>query len=93
MKAFINKGGDGNFVGVRLPETAKYIGTKVTVTRSDDSQLSDFYVIGEGLSSDQTSTLTFGLGDMTSIKKIELFLPNGTTQSLSNLDINKVHRI
>ncbi len=93
VRAFINKGGSANYVGVRLPETAEYLGSKVTVTKMDGGQLSDFYIIGEGLASDQTSTLTFGLGSDESIKSITLHLPNGQTRNLSDVSINRVHRI
>ena len=60
--AFINKGGDADFIGFRFQENAKNVGAMVTLTLSDGSLLSDAYVLGEGLSADQTSTLTYGLG-------------------------------
>ncbi len=92
-QAYINKGGDANYIAFRFPEIAKYAGTKVTVTRNDGSILSDVYVIGEGLVSDQTSTLTFGLGSDIAIKSVVLNLPNGEVKTMSTYTINKINRI
>ena len=92
-QAHINKGGDANFIAFRFPETAKYAGTKVTVTKNDGSILSDVYVIGEGLVSDQTATLTFGLGKDSSIKSVNFSLPNGSQEAYGNYKVNQVNRI
>ncbi len=92
-KAHINEGGDANYIAFRFPETSKYIGSKVTVTKNDGSILSDVYVIGEGLVSDQTSTLTFGLGSDSTIKSVDINLPSGTKESLTNFKVNQVNQI
>jgi hypothetical protein len=92
-QAHINKGGDANFIAFRMPETAAYAGTKVTITKNDGSILSDVYVIGEGLVSDQTATLTFGLGTDSSIKAVDLKLPNGTSKSISDFKVNQLNLI
>ena len=89
----INEGGNANYIAFRFPETAKYAGSKITITKNDNSILSDVYVIGEGLVSDQTSTVTFGLGSDTTIKEISLNLPDGTTEVLTNYKVNHVNRI
>ena len=93
VKALINKGGDANYIAIRFPENAKYVGAHVTVTTMDGNLLSDVYVIGEGLSSDQTSTLTFGLGSTKSVQSLEIRLMDGTTSMMENPDINIVHRL
>ncbi len=93
VKASINIGGDANYVAVRLPENAKYAGARITVNKMDGSLLSDAYVIGEGLASDQTATVTFGLGVDTSVKSIDIRLPDGTSVTLNNPEINKMHRL
>jgi len=92
-QAHINKGGDANYIAFRFPETAKYAGSKITVTKIDGSILSDVYVIGEGLVSDQTATLTFGLGESKEIKAVEMRLPDGTTQNVMDYKVNQVNRI
>lgn len=90
-QAHINKGGDANYIAFRFPETAMYAGAKITITKNDGSILSDVYVIGEGLVSDQTATLTFGLGQSTDIKSIELNLPNGTQKTISEYELNQLN--
>jgi len=92
-QAHINQGGNANFVAFRFPETAEYAGAKVTVTKTDGSILSDVYVIGEGLASDQTSTVTFGLGADSTVKSATLALPNGTTKDLTNCKINQINQL
>jgi len=92
-KAHINKGGNANYIAFRFPETAKYAGAKIVVTKNDGSILSDAYVIGEGLVSDQTATLTFGLGTESTLKSVELSLPNGTKEALTNYKVNQVNKI
>ena len=92
-QAHINEGGEANYIAFRMPETAAYVGTKVTITKSDDSILSDVYIIGEGLVSDQTATLTFGLGADTNIKSVLLNLPNGTSKTITDFKINQVNNL
>ena len=92
-KAHINIGGSANFVSFRMPETAAYLGAKILVTKKDGSKLSDVYVIGEGLCSDQTATLTFGLGNDPSIESINLYLPNGTSRAITDYQVNQINRI
>ena len=90
FRVLLNKGGDANFIAVRLPETAKYVGSTITVTKMDGTTLTDAYIIGEGLGSDQTSTVTFGLGLDPKVSAISIALPDGTTKNISNPTINTV---
>ena len=62
-KAFINNGGDANYLKVQLPDTIASIGAKITVTRSDGQMIYRDFVSGEGLCSDQSHIQIFGLGD------------------------------
>lgn len=92
-QAHINTGGDANFIAFRLPETAKFAGSKITITKTDGSILSDVYVIGEGLASDQTATLTFGLGTDTEIKSARIRFGNGSEEPINNAVVNKVNAL
>lgn len=60
-KVFMNKGGDSNFLKVKLPDTIGSIAAKITVTLSDGSILRRDFVSGEGLCSDQSHVQIFGL--------------------------------
>ncbi len=92
-KAYINSGGESNFIAFRFKETAENIGSKIILTLKDGKTLSDDYVIGEGLASDQTSTLTFGLGLDSEIKNILWRKPTGQTETLSDFNLNQVNLI
>jgi len=90
-QAHINQGGDANYISFRFVENAKNIGAKVVITKNDGSLLSDVYVIGEGLASDQTSTVTFGLAKEKSIKSAQIVFGDGSKQTIENPEVNKVH--
>ena len=92
-KAFINNGGKNHFIAVRFPENSDYIGSKVTVTLDDQRILSEVYVVGEGLGSDQTATLTFGLGNEKTIKNIKIKFPSGKEKILEKPIIDQVNLI
>ncbi len=93
VTAYMNKGGEAHYIGIQLPENADYAGTAVKVTTADDKTLSDVYAVGEGLGSDQTAVLTFGLGTAKSVKSVTLKFPSGEEKVLENPAINKVHLI
>jgi len=87
VKAFINKGGNKSFVKVRMADKANLIGAKVTVTTEKGSQ-TNFNTIGEGLCSDQSNTLIFGLADAKTIKSITVTDSNGKIQTIENSQLN-----
>jgi hypothetical protein len=62
-RAFLSQGPSNNYLKVKLPDTVASIGATVTVTRSDGSKLFKPFISGEGLNSDQSHNLIFGLGD------------------------------
>jgi hypothetical protein len=61
---FLSKPGKGNYLKVSLPDNVSSIAATVTVTLSDGSVLSRPYVSGEGLCSDSSRIIVFGLGDV-----------------------------
>lgn len=75
QNAFLSQGGNQGYLKIRLPNTVESIGTVVTVTLADGSTLVQTFVVGEGLLSDQSHVLIFGLGDQ-----------QATTISASSLD-------
>jgi len=92
-RAIINSGGSANHIAFKFAENAKNLGAKVTVTKNDGSILSDVYVIGEGLASDQTSTVTFGLGGEESVKSAVIVFGDGSQKSIDSPAINTVHNL
>jgi len=65
QQVFMSKGGDQGYLKVKLANTVESIGSQVSVTLDDGSTLVQYFVVGEGLCSDQSHVLTFGLGDKT----------------------------
>ena len=92
-QAFINQGGENHYLSIKFPETSAYAGTAVQVITSDNKKVSGVYVIGEGLSSDQTNIVTLGLGATTSVKSLTIRYPSGETKTIGNPEIDKVHLI
>ena len=93
IKAILNEGGEANYIAVRLAENAKNIGARIVLTQVDGTILSDAYVIGEGLASDQTSTVTFGLGKATAVQSIDIHFSDGSVQTIESPEINTTHRL
>ncbi|MEH6636948.1 MAG: VCBS repeat-containing protein [Halioglobus sp.] len=60
-KAYINNGGDANYLKVQLPDTIASIAAKIRVQRSDGEVIYRDFVSGEGLCSDQSHIQIFGL--------------------------------
>ena len=60
---FTSKGGDAGFLKVKLPNHVSSIAAIVEVTLADGSMLTKPFVSGEGLCSDPSHILVFGLGD------------------------------
>ncbi len=60
--AFISEGGDAGYLKVKLPNRVSSIAANVRVTLNNGSSLTKQFVSGEGLCSDPSHMLTFGLG-------------------------------
>jgi hypothetical protein len=60
-KSFINNGGKANYLKVKMPDTNEAVGAKVIVSFSDNTTLTNWNIVGEGLSSDQSNILQFAI--------------------------------
>ncbi len=81
-QAFLSKGGDAGFLKVTLPNRVSSIAATVEVTLSDGSMLTKPFVSGEGLCSDPSHILVFGLGDQRANNVAVTFI-DGNEQVLS----------
>lgn len=63
QNVFLSEGGDQGYLKIELPNTIESVGTVVSVTLNDGSTLVQTFVVGEGLLSDQSHRLIFGLGN------------------------------
>jgi len=92
QKVFLSKGGDAQYLKVQLPNTVKSIGAKVAVTLEDGQVLRQVFVVGEGLCSDQSHILNFGLAKQT-VTDIAVEFLDGETQERSGKFVNQMVRI
>lgn len=88
--AYLNKVNTNNYIDVTLPKNAKNIGAIVTVNLASGKKLTDFLITGEGLASDQTSVLHFGLGKGIAIKNITIKRIDGSLQTIENPKVNEI---
>ena len=82
QKVFINNGGNANYLKVKLPNNVTSIGAKVQATLSDGSNIFNTFVVGEGLCSDQSHILNFGLGQG-SVTQLKVTFLNGQVKEFS----------
>lgn len=75
-KLFLSKGGKSNYLKVSLPNDISSIAAIVKVELTNGDILSRPYVSGEGLCSDSSHIITFGLGK-SSVKNISVEYING----------------
>lgn len=86
--AFINHGGDHHYLKVRLSQSALAIGAKVELTKSNGQVMTDWVVASEGLGSDQSHTLVFGLGKDSGVTSVKVTHSNGQTTIIESPEIN-----
>ncbi len=74
QKVFLSEAGDQGYLKVKLPNVIESVGAEVTVTLDDGNQIVQTFVVGEGLLSDQSHTLIFGLSSQqaTSVSVVRL---------------------
>ena len=90
--AYLNTGGDNNYIDVKLEDNAKTLGAKVSVTTESGKTLTEDFIVGEGLSSDQSATIHFGLGKEQA-QSITVNYINHEPQTINNPKTNSVMEI
>ncbi len=83
--AFISEGGKNGYVKLRLPETVASLGALVDVTLPDGTTLTQQMTSGEGLSSDQSHEMIFGLGQAAKITTLKVTYADGRTTTRSDI--------
>jgi hypothetical protein len=78
-RAFINDGGLNAYLKVRLPDTPASLGAMVEVTLDDGTTLTQQFTSGEGLASDQSHEMIFGLGTGRTIAGVGVHYADGRT--------------
>ncbi len=87
--AYLNEGGEHNHIQIDLGENAEAMGAKVTV-ETPNHKYTDWLVTGEGLASDQSALIHFGLGAESVINKITVHYSNGRIDEILKPKTNTV---
>ena len=88
LRAFINNGGEHHWLKVRFKDEVKSIGALVTVImKSGKTYINQFYT-SEGLGSDQTTDVFFGLAGQTDIDSVEIKFQDGEMMKIDSPKVN-----
>lgn len=89
-RAFISQGGSAAWLQVLLPQAPAALTARVEVQRSDGVVLHDQLLSGEGLASEQTRTLQFGLGVAEGPVDVHVYFPDGREQHYLHVPVRSV---
>ena len=84
-RAFISSGGSNGYVKLQLPERAASLGALVDATLSDGSKRTQQITSGEGLASDQSHELIFGLAQASEIISLTVTYADGRSITRQNI--------
>jgi hypothetical protein len=82
-RAFINQGGAAHYLKVALRDTPASIGARVTIETESGRRLASQFITSEGLCSDSSHVLTFGLGAEAAVKSVTVEYPSGAIERLA----------
>ena len=88
-QAFLSAGGDAGYLKVKLPNRVSSIGATISVDLTDGRTLTKWFVLGEGLGSDPSHILIFGLGSGEA-SDVRVSLLDGTQQHIAGSFRNEV---
>jgi len=88
VHAFLNTS-TGNYITVVVADTVAALGTRIRVETENGESYSRDVLAGEGMLTDQTPELTFGLGNLDHVRSVTISRPNGETEIVSSPPINQ----
>ena len=93
VRAFLNSGGDRHSLTVRLPGDATWLNARVTVTTAEKHKLTRQLFASEGLCSDQTRALFFGLNESSKPVQVEVQPIGGEVLSYPDVPVDSVLQV
>ena len=87
-RAFLNRGGSAHHLKVALRDEPRSIGARVTVETAAGQKQYGHFVTSEGLASDSSHVLTFGLGQEAAVKRVTIEYLDGAVQTIDNPKID-----
>ena len=88
-KVQISNGHGNNWLKLELPNTVRSLGAVATAHLASGKTLTKHFITSEGLCSDSTHLLFFGLGQNETVNSIDIQYLTGPVQTLSNPAINQ----
>ena len=88
-QAFLSEKPAASYLKVALPNNVKSTGAEVIVEREDGLKVRQRWIVGEGLCSDSSHTLVFGLAD-SKPKQVEVSYLDGRKEIRENLSSNSL---
>ncbi len=89
-RAFISQGGSAAWLQVLLPNAPAALTARVEVRRSDGAVLHEQWLSGEGLASDQSRVLQFGLGSAGGLVDVYVHFADGREQQYLHVPVRSV---
>lgn len=92
-QTYINKGGENNFIKVRLPNTARSINAQVTLTSTNGQLQYKQMITSQGLGSDQGRDIIFGLEPNDSVETVEVEFQDGSVETFDKPDLGQTIKV
>ncbi len=92
-KVQISNGHGNNWLKLELPNTAKSLGAIATAQLSSGKVLTKHFITSEGLCSDSTHLLYFGLGQTETVSSINIQYLTGPAQTIESPGMNKTIKV
>lgn len=83
-RAFLNRGGSAHHIKVALRDEPRSLGARVTVETASGRTLHAHFVTSEGLASDSSHVLTFGLGSEAAVRRVLIRYLDGSSQTIDD---------
>lgn len=90
LRAFINEGGSNHWLKVKLADSPASLGAIVSLETDAGKTFVNQVYTSEGLGSDQSHELFFGLGEASAIKSVSVKYQNGSIKVIDNPAINSL---
>lgn len=88
-RLFRNSATPNNHITLAIPDTAEMIGAVAKLTLSNGDEMVRHKIVGQGLMSDGTADMIFGLGARVDVEKIEVTLSSGEVVEIAAPELNQ----
>jgi len=92
-KVQMSQGHDNDYLKLELPNTAASLGAVATAHLTSGKKLTKQFITSEGLGSDSTHLLYFGLGKGDGVDSVEIQYLKGAVQTIDNPAVNSVIKV